>query len=200
MSDALPAAAQSVLDFWFGPAGSPERESAREVWWRKDAAFDATIRLRFGALVDAAVDGGLRDWDATDEGALARVIVLDQFTRNIHRGTARAFAGDAFALQAARAMVAAGRDRTLRPRWRAFAYMPFEHAEELAAQDEAVRLFAALEAESPAGELEDDMLDYALRHRAIVARFGRFPHRNAALGRASTAEEIEFLKEPGSSF
>jgi uncharacterized protein (DUF924 family) len=200
MSDALPAAAQAVLDFWFGPAGSPERERAREVWWRKDAAFDAEIGSRFGALIDAAIDGGLRDWDATDEGALARVIVLDQFTRNIHRGTARAFAGDAHALEAARAMVAGGHDRTLRPRWRAFAYMPFEHAEELAAQDEAVRLFAALESESPAGELAGDMLDYALRHRAIVARFGRFPHRNAALGRASTAEEIEFLKEPGSSF
>jgi uncharacterized protein (DUF924 family) len=194
---AVSADAQAVLDFWFGPAGSPEHGRARDVWWRKDAAFDATIRARFGPRVDAAVAGGLRDWDSTAEGALARVLLLDQFTRNIHRGTAHAFAGDGLALEAARAMVATGQDRQLMPQARAFAYMPFEHAEDLAAQDEAVRLLGALEAEAPE---VTGMVDYALRHRAIVARFGRFPHRNAALGRASTAEELEFLMQPGSSF
>jgi len=194
---ASPRDAQDILDFWFGPPGSPEHGRAREVWWRKDPAFDATIAERFGALVEAAIAGRLRDWDATADGALARVILLDQFTRNIFRNTARAFAGDAPALDAARAMVASGQDLQLAPQVRAFAYMPFEHAEDLAAQDEALRLFTALERGAPD---VTGMVDYALRHRAIVQRFGRFPHRNAALGRASTAEEIEFLKQPGSAF
>jgi uncharacterized protein (DUF924 family) len=194
---AVPADAQDVLDFWFGPPDSPEHGKARDVWWRKDPAFDATIAARFGPLVETALAGGLADWTATPEGALARVIVLDQFTRNIFRSTARAFAGDALALATARAMVAAGQDRQLAPQTRAFAYMPFEHAEDAAAQDEAVRLFTALEADEPD---VTGMVDYAHRHRDIVRRFGRFPHRNAALGRMSTAAEIEFLKKPGSGF
>jgi uncharacterized protein (DUF924 family) len=189
--------AQAVLDFWFGAPGSPEHGRAREVWWRKDPAFDASIAARFGALVETAIAGGLEDWSAEAPSALARVILLDQFTRNIFRGTARAFAGDERALAAARAMVASGQDLQLAPQPRAFAYMPFEHAEDLAAQDEAVRLFGALEAAAPD---VTGMVDYALRHQAIVRRFRRFPHRNAALGRVSTPEEIEFLTEPGSSF
>jgi len=191
------ADAQAVIDFWFGAPGSPERGTTREAWFRKDPAFDASIAQRFSGLVERALGGELRDWDAQPASALARILLLDQFTRNIFRDTARAFAGDALALQAAQALVASGQDRALPPEQRSFVYMPFEHAENLAAQDEAVRLFARLEAEAPA---LTGLVDWAQRHRAIVARFGRFPHRNALLGRASTAEELAFLEQPGSRF
>jgi uncharacterized protein (DUF924 family) len=191
------AEAQDVTDFWFGAPGSPEYGTSREAWFRKDPAFDASIARRFGRLIERALGGELRDWDAQPDSALARIVVLDQFTRNVFRDTARAFAGDALALQAAKAMVAAGHDRALAPERRSFVYLPFEHAEDRAAQDESVRLFTQLETENPA---LTGLIDYALRHRAIVARFGRFPHRNAALGRPSTPEEIRFLEEPGSRF
>lgn len=176
-----------VLDFWFGP-----QDAARAEWFRKDESFDAVIRLRFGAQVERALAGGLLEWEATPEGALARVLLLDQFTRNIFRGTARAFAGDALALEAARAMVARGDDAKLPPLRRVFVYLPFEHSEDPAMQRESLRLF---------GELGlGGFLDYARRHAEVIERFGRFPHRNAVLGRDSTAEEIEFLKQPGSGF
>jgi uncharacterized protein (DUF924 family) len=189
--------AQGVMDFWFGTEGSPERGTQREVWFRKDAAFDTLIAQRFGNLVERAIAGGLRDWDAEPASALARILLLDQFTRNIFRDTPRAFAGDALALDAARQMVASGQDQALPAEQRSFAYMPFEHAEDLAAQDEAVRLFARLEADAPSLK---GLLDYAQRHHAIVARFGRFPHRNAVLGRESTDQELAFLQQPGSRF
>jgi uncharacterized protein (DUF924 family) len=179
--------AREVLAFWFGPA-----EERRAEWFRKDDAFDAQIRERFGALVEQALAGALRDWDGTVDGALARVLLLDQFTRNIFRGTPRAFAGDALALDGARTVVARGDDLRLSPLQRVFVYLPFEHAEDRATQSESMRLFETLG--------DPDFLDYARRHAAIVERFGRFPHRNAILGRASTAEEVEFLKEPGSGF
>jgi uncharacterized protein (DUF924 family) len=185
--------AQLVLDFWFGPAP----DAARPEWFRKDEAFDATIRARFGAMVEAAVQGAHRDWDATPSGALARVLLLDQFARNIHRGTPRAFAGDALALEAARAMQQRADDRALAPLQRVFAYLPFEHAEDAAAQRESVRLFEALAREHPGTA---DFADYARRHAVVIERFGRFPHRNAVLGRASSEEESEFLRQPGSSF
>jgi uncharacterized protein (DUF924 family) len=191
------AEARSVLDFWFGAAGSADAGTLRPEWWRKDPAFDAEIRLRFGALLERAIRGGLDHWSVEAQGALAQVLVLDQFTRNAFRDTARAFAGDARALAAAQAMVASRHDEVLPAEQRAFVYMPFEHAESLAAQDESVRLFTRLAATSPA---HAGQLDYALRHRAIVARFGRFPHRNRVLGRPSTPEEKAFLLEPGSSF
>ncbi len=190
-------AARSVLDFWFGAPGSAARGQSRIEWFRKSEAFDAEIAQRFGPLVEQALCGGLEDWAARAESALARILLLDQFTRNAFRGSSRAFAGDALALCAAREMVAAGQDAALEPVQRAFVYLPFEHAEDLAAQDEAVRLFTQLAAEAPA---LGDMLDYAHRHRAVIARFGRFPHRNAQLGRASTADELAFLREPGSRF
>lgn len=189
--------AQEVLDFWFGPAGSPVHGSQRTEWFAKDDGFDALIGQRFGGLVDAALAGGLRDWDAQAEGALARILVLDQFTRNSARGTPRAFAGDRQALEAARSLVDAGTDRLLTPLQRSFAYLPFEHAEDTAMQDQALRLFTALAGEAPdlAG-----MVEYARRHREIVVRFGRFPHRNGVLGRPSSAEETAFLQQPGSRF
>ncbi|MBX3618745.1 MAG: DUF924 domain-containing protein [Rhizobacter sp.] len=186
--------AHDVLQFWFGDAQPPE---ARPEWFRKSDDFDRAIGQRFGGLIDTALQGGLADWAATPETALARVIVLDQFTRNVFRNTPRAFAGDTLALAAARALLAQGHDRLLAPVQRVFVYLPFEHAEDLAAQDGSLRLFAALAAE--VGDAHG-WLDYARRHHEIVARFGRFPHRNAILGRASTPEEIEFLKQPGSAF
>ena len=194
---ALPPAAGAVLDFWFGAPETPEHGRPRAAWWRKDAAFDADDAARFGGLVEQALGGAFSEWSAAPRSALARVLLLDQFTRNAFRGTPRAFAGDAQALAAARAMVAAGLDRALPPLERAFVYLPFEHAEDLAMQDEAVRRFTALHAEAP--EVAD-MLDYAHRHREVIRRFGRFPHRNAVLGRACTPQESAFLREPGSSF
>ena len=193
----VPTDAQAVLDFWFGAEGSPEHGQVRAEWFRKDAAFDAQIAQRFGALAEQAIAGGLAHWAAVPPAALARIVLLDQFTRNMFRDTARAFAGDARALDAARAMVAQGQDALLRPEQRVFAYLPFEHDERLAMQDESVRLFTALAAEAPSLH---SMLDYAHKHRVVIARFGRFVHRNQALGRVSTDEELAFLKEPGSRF
>ena len=189
--------AQDVLDFWFLPPDNPDYGQSRMEWFRKDDGFDAQIRERFGALIDAAIDGGLREWDATPHGALARLIVLDQFTRNVHRGTPRAFAGDALALALAVSMTEQRLDQQLAPMLRAFAYLPFEHAEDLAMQARAVELFQLLSQAQPGF---DGMLDYALRHQEVIARFGRFPHRNAILGRPSTPEEVEFLRQPGSGF
>jgi len=191
-----PDASQAVLDFWFGPI-----DETRTVWFRQSDAFDAEIAQRFGALVEAALRSELSAWQATPQGSLATLLLLDQFTRNIFRGTPRAFAGDAQALALARQLVAAGQDQALPPLRRWFAYLPFEHAEDLAQQDEGVRLFSALAAESPAyAQTLASALDYAERHRAVIRRFGRFPHRNEILARASTPEEIEFLKQPGSRF
>jgi uncharacterized protein (DUF924 family) len=187
------AAAREVLDFWFLPAGGYRSE-----WFRKDDRFDASIRARFGDAVDAAL-AGEASATATDEEALARILLLDQFTRNIFRGTPRAFAGDAQALRIAEALVTAGRDKNLTPWQRWFAYLPFEHSESLLQQERSVALFTALAREQQTADF-DNALDYALRHREVIERFGRFPHRNAILGRISTAEEIEFLKQPGSSF
>jgi uncharacterized protein (DUF924 family) len=188
---------QDVLDFWFGPAPLVERAE----WFRKDAAFDAAIRDRFGGTIEAALTGqpgrGVEAWDATPPGALARIVVLDQFTRNAFRGTARAFAGDALALAAARALVERGDDRRLAPLERVFAYLPFEHAEDAAMQARSVALFGALAREVPALA---GFEDYARRHAAVIDRFGRFPHRSAMLGRASTAEEVDYLAQPGAGF
>jgi uncharacterized protein (DUF924 family) len=189
---------QDVLDFWFGAPGSPDAGQPRRAWFVKKDDFDDAIRTRFGATIEQALAGGLRDWDAAGpHGMLARILVLDQFTRNAHRNTPLSFAGDALALAAAKSLVDSGADRELPPLQRAFAYMPFEHAEDAYMQERAVELFGVLAAEHPGF---DEMLDYAHRHRGVIARFGRFPHRNEILGRASTPEEVEFLRQPGSRF
>jgi uncharacterized protein (DUF924 family) len=187
--------ARDVLDFWFGAPGSAQHGQRRAEWFRKDTAFDASIRHRFGSVIDAAL-AGAGFGDAPHE-ALALIIVLDQFTRNVHRGTPLAFAGDPRSCAVALAMTQRGDDAVLAPIERSFVYLPFEHAEDLAVQDVSMRCFEALVTASP--ELHD-LLDYAVRHRDIVQRFGRFPHRNAILGRASTAAELAFLAQPGSSF
>lgn len=186
----------SVLEFWFGPPASPARGTARDVWFRKDAAFDADIRAQFGAATDVALAGGYGEWCATPEGALARVLLLDQFTRNIHRDTPQSFAGDARALATAQDAVARGLDRTLEYYERWFLYMPFEHAEDDVVQRRSLELFGAL-----AKEMDDaDPLVWAQKHADIIFRFGRYPHRNAILGRPSTPAELVFLAEPGSRF
>lgn len=190
--------AQDVLDFWFLPPGSEGYGKPREVWFRKDDQFDAGIAQRFGATLEQAVAGGLREWDRQGpQGTLARILLLDQFTRNAWRGTPAAFSGDALALAAAQTLVERGADRELIPVQRWFAYMPFEHAEDARMQEQSVALFSALAGANPGF---DDVLDYAHRHRGVIARFGRFPHRNAILGRASTPEEIAYLAQPGSGF
>jgi uncharacterized protein (DUF924 family) len=190
--------AQEVLDFWFGAPGSDTAGKPRREWFVKSDAFDDQIRQRFGTAIDQAIAGGLREWDAEGpQGVLARLIVLDQFTRNAHRNTPRAFAGDTLALLAARELADSGAHKALTPLQRSFAYMPFEHAEDAFMQERAVALFTELAAEHPGF---DETLDYAHRHRGVIARFGRFPHRNEILGRASTPEEIEFLRQPGSRF
>ena len=191
------ALARAVLDFWFLPPEHPGHGTYRAEWFRKDDAFDFAIRERFGAAVESALSG--TPDEESEEALLARILLLDQFTRNVFRGTPRAFAGDAKALQIAETLVAAGRDKNLSPWQRWFAYLPFEHSESLLDQERSVALFAALAREMQ-HEAFDSARDYAVRHREVIARFGRFPHRNAILGRESTAEEIEFLTQPGSSF
>jgi uncharacterized protein (DUF924 family) len=199
VSSALPAQAGAVLDFWFLPPGAPGHDRPRGEWFRKDDAFDDAIRQRFGALVDDALAGKLPDWGDDADATLARILVLDQFTRNLFRNEARAFAGDAAALSLAQRLVSSGRDKNLAPIRRWFTFMPFMHSESLLEQERSVALFAALRREAQEAAF-DSAYDFAVKHRDIVARFGRFPHRNAALGRASTAEEADFLKQPGSSF
>jgi uncharacterized protein (DUF924 family) len=192
---AIPSTAQAVLDFWFKPADPLQHGQFRRVWFSKHEAFDAEIREHFGLQIEAALAGELREWDATAEGTLAHILLLDQFTRNIFRDTARAFAGDALALALATSLVSSGRDKNLPPIQRWFAFMPFEHSEALIDQECSVALFAGLRREAQ-HEVFDAAYDYALRHRAVIERFGRFPHRNALLGRESSAEEIEALKLP----
>jgi uncharacterized protein (DUF924 family) len=186
------AQATAVLDFWFAGSNEPRAE-----WFKKDAAFDALIAERFGTLIEQALSDGLAAWAQEPDSALAQLIVLDQFTRNTFRDTPRAFAGDALALPAARAMVSRGDHLALPPLHRLFVFLPFEHAEDRATQEESLRLFAALSATDMSLA---DFEDYARRHAAVIERFGRFPHRNTVLGRASTDEELQFLQQPGSRF
>jgi uncharacterized protein (DUF924 family) len=187
--------AKDVLDFWFLPENDPGYGKVRDAWFRKDEQFDAQIAAQFGTAIDLAVAGGLREWDQLGaQGTLARIIVLDQFTRNARRGTPDSFAGDALALAAAQQLVASGADQSLAPLERWFAYMPFEHCEDPAMQEQSVALFTALSEQAPGFE---GVLDYAHRHRGVIARFGRFPHRNAILGRASTEDELAYLAANG---
>lgn len=186
-----------ILEFWFGPPEMADMEATRVRWFRKDPTFDREIAERFGPTITPALVGGLADWAWEPGPALARVLLLDQFTRNVFRDTPRAFEGDAQALAAARAMVMRGQDVQLAPLRRMFVYLPFEHAEDRDAQREGVRLFERLVEDAPGLA---DQLEWTKRHQVIIERFGRFPHRNAILGRLSTPEEIEFLKLPGSGF
>jgi len=189
------ATPQEVLDFWFSTPGEAGYGKPRELWFRKSQETDDTIRVRFGADVAAAIAGERDHWAGTSRATLALILLLDQFTRNIYRDTPRAFAGDPRAFALASAMVQQGDDRQLAPLERCFGYLPFEHSESLAAQQESIRLYGQLAAEG-----HPDLLVWAQKHFEIVARFGRFPHRNAILGRLSSPEEIAFLQQPGSRF
>jgi uncharacterized protein (DUF924 family) len=191
-----PADFRKVLDFWFGRPDSDAYRRPREDWFEKSDAFDAAIRARFLELHGRAAAGLLQAWQGAPESLLALILVLDQFPRNLFRGTARAFATDVQALAAAQLAVAKGFDRELPPVQRWFVYLPFEHAEDLALQRRCLELFEGLRGDPESA----GAIDYARRHFEIIERFGRFPHRNAILGRASTPEEIEFLRQPGSGF
>jgi uncharacterized protein (DUF924 family) len=185
MNDHSSIGPSELLSFWFS-------EEVKPKWFEASDAFDAELRERFGLAARRAGEGALDGWAAAPEGLIALIILLDQIPRNIHRGTPAAFATDARALRLARAAVANGIDRQLTDAQRGFLYLPFMHSEDLAAQEEGMALYGALGNE-PA-------LDYMRRHRDIIARFGRFPHRNDILGRTSTPEEIAFLEQPGSRF
>lgn len=187
----------NILAFWFGRPGEPGFGQPRSEWFRKDAAFDDQIRSRFLNSVEAALAGQLAAWADDRQGALALLILLDQFPRNLFRGEAKAFAGDAQARQLAETVLAKGWDKGLSAVEKLFVYLPFEHSEALADQERSVALFSTLATGHPGCE---GFLDYARRHHEVIARFGRFPHRNAALGRPSTPEETSYLAQPGSGF
>lgn len=176
---------EDVLAFWF-------EETNPQSWWSAEPAFDELIRSRFDGLHQRAAHGELFGWRSTARGRLAEVIVLDQFSRNMFRYSPRAFAQDGMALVLAQEAVAAGADAALAPVQRSFLYLPYMHSESKVIHVQAEALYRA-------NGIEGN-LDFELRHKAIVERFGRYPHRNAVLGRESTPEEIAFLKEPGSSF
>ncbi|QBR29828.1 MULTISPECIES: DUF924 family protein [Pseudomonas] len=195
---------QPLLDWWFGQSESPDEIAADKgkLWFGKKDSQDLEARERFGVFVDQALAGELTEWTQRPEGWLAVVLLLDQLPRMIFRDTPKAFSGDLRAQKLVAQGIAADFDRQLKPIQRVFIYLVFEHCENLAVQNEAVSRFIDLVAEQPEAEraVFADNLDYAERHRKVIARFGRFPHRNAVLGRESTAEELAFLKEPGSRF
>jgi uncharacterized protein (DUF924 family) len=188
-----------VIEFWFGSEAEPS-EATMKRWFVRDEAFDAEIRARFGELHARAVAGGLADWPATPRGALALILVLDQFSRNLYRDDARAFAQDGRALAIARELWFSGRARELTPMQRMFVLLPFEHSEDLEIQREGVAAFEQLATEPGAPAALAVGLDFARQHAAIIERFGRFPHRNEVLQRESTPEERAFLQQPGSRF
>jgi uncharacterized protein (DUF924 family) len=190
-----PLQPRDVLDFWFS-------ERVQLLCFERDDVFDAEIRAQFGDAVAAAQAGGFEEWRATPEGALALLILLDQMPRNIYRGSPRAFASDARALAVAQAIIASSADRGFTFTQRRFTYLPFEHSEDPKIQKQALALFGALAVECATEHNVDGavQLHYAARHAEIIFRFGRYPHRNAVLGRVSTPEEEAFLREPISSF
>ncbi len=195
---------QPLLDWWFGSAVTAAEVAVARggLWFGKQDSQDNQARERFSEQVELALRGDLADWMVEPEGWLALVLLLDQLPRMISRDTPHAFAGDRRAQQLVRAGLAQGWDAALTPIQRVFIYLVLEHAEDLPSQVEAVARFAALRADALAAEdqLFADYLAYAERHRRVIARFGRFPHRNSILGRVSTAEEVSFLQEPGSRF
>jgi len=194
----------TILQFWFGSASDDMTiaEQNGSKWWKKDPAVDREIRDRFAGALDAATSGLLDDWLGTARGRLAMIILVDQFSRNIYRDSPRAYANDALALAWCKDGLASGVEGELRAIERVFLYLPLEHSESVEDQIRSVQLFGALARGVPAEQrkLFDDYLNYAERHLDIVQQFGRFPHRNAILGRESTEAEIAFLQQPGSSF
>lgn len=176
---------QQILQFWFEEAGP-------KAWWKKDVEFDDLVRQRFGKLLEEAAQGELFTWRESAQGRLAEIIVLDQFSRNIHRDTGRAFSQDAIALVLAQEAVHVGDDLKISPNDRSFIYLPFMHSESRLIHQQAERLYRDFGLKAN--------YEFELKHKAIIDRFGRYPHRNEILERTSTAEELEFLDQPGSSF
>jgi uncharacterized protein (DUF924 family) len=196
--------AESILHFWFD-ASADDAEVIREkssLWWKKNPKVDAEIRSRFEMMLDAEVKSEFESWSRGPRGQLARILLCDQFPRSMYRGLPCSFAYDERARQLARNALDQGMDRKLRRIERVFLYLPFEHSEDHDDQATSVRLFSALRDEAPDGEKATygNYLDFALKHKVIIDRFGRFPHRNVILDRESSPEEQEFLKGPGSSF
>jgi uncharacterized protein (DUF924 family) len=177
---------RDILDFWFLPLSDPEHGKPREIWWKGPVEFDGEIRDRFGAAFDRAVDGAFDPWRQSPDGALAHIILCDQLPRNMHRKTARAFAGDGKALETARLALARFYPAAFNPTMRIFFYMPFQHSEALGDQELGCALFAAFD--------DEENMKHAVEHRDLIQRFGRFPHRNDALGRVCTEEELDYLK------
>ncbi len=187
---------EEVLEFWFGREDEDGYGEFQEVWFTRDPEFDREVRDRFEDVYEEAAAGRLESWKDEARSCLALIIVLDQFPRNMFRGDPKTYATDEEARAAARHAVEHAYDRELPPFQRLFVYLPFEHSEELEDQQRSVELFRGLTAEMGS----EDLLGYAVRHREIIQRFGRFPHRNEILGRATSPEEAEFLRGPGSSF
>ncbi len=206
MTQIIPTQAQDLLTLWFDTLlEKPDQQSVMKRWFSSDPNWDQQLNQQFGELLKQAEAGGLKDWEQTPESKLALIILLDQLSRNLYRGSAKAFANDPRAVKLAEQMVEQAWDQKLHPLQRLFIYLPFEHSESLAHQDQAIELFDRLKADpseivSEQKELFAMLLDYAHRHRDVIVKFGRFPHRNARLGRADTPEETEFLKQPGASF
>jgi len=196
-----PPRAVGLLQFWFGDRTRPDYGNYRKAWFIKNADFDEQLRQQFLSDVEQAAAGKYDDWKQLPEPAVALLLLLDQFPRNIYRGEPKSFASDDKALTVAQLLVDSGMDKTLIPAQRFFVYLPFEHSEVLAHQNRCVALMTALNEDFP--DLEEGLkggLDYAIRHRDIIEQFGRFPHRNEILGRQSTPEEVQFLQQPGSRF
>ena len=195
---------QPLLDWWFGTAETARAIAADKgkLWFGKRDSQDLEARERFGAQVEQALTGGLTEWMQRPEGWLALVLLLDQLPRMIFRDSPKAFSGDLRAQKLVAQGIAADFDRQLTPIQRVFIYLVFEHSENLAVQNEGVSRYIDLVAQQPETDraLFADYLDFAERHQKVIAHFGRFPHRNAVLGRESTAEELVFLSKPGSRF
>ncbi|MEM9101187.1 MAG: DUF924 family protein [Pseudomonadota bacterium] len=175
----------TILTFWF-------EETPSEKWWKKDEAFDALIKKRFGDLHEQACCGELFEWRKEAKGALAEIIILDQFSRNIYRDQALAFVNDSLALSLAQFAIEKGLEQSLSNTEKHFLYLPFMHSESIKIHNIAIELFTALG--------NENLLGFELKHKKIIEQFGRYPHRNQVLGRKSTAEELEFLRGPNSSF
>ncbi len=193
--------ADAILTFWFGEPADPDYGTYRKIWFTKSSEFDDQIRQRFLVDSEKAAAGSYADWRAVPERAIALLLLLDQFPRNLFRDDPRSFATDAQALTVAQSLVDTGADKSLMPAHRFFVYVPFEHSEEMVHQNRCVELMRGLIEDDP--DLDEGLkngLDYAIRHRDVIERFGRFPHRNEILGRESTPEEVEFLQQPGSRF
>jgi uncharacterized protein (DUF924 family) len=191
---ALPERAGALLDFWFGPEGDPDRKCHREIWFKSTPRHDDRLRRLFLADYEQAAGGGLAAWEEQPESALALVLLLDQIPRNVFRGTPRAYATDPYARAVADRAMARGFDAVLPPVWRKFFYMPLHHSENAEDQRRSLDLLQAV----PNDPARQDNTRYARRYLDIIERFGRFPHRNACLGRVSIPEELAFLEEPES--